>query len=463
MTDILSNYQQVYPTGADVSYQIRNDVANITFAFKTSNQANPKLLMAVMPHQMDCLTPSNPVVLNNAYDGINGPLSLVQGNVLVLHEPLPTITWNAPTPIDASKQSAILQALNADKSMTMPASDPYFFGKQVARNGRLALIADQLNQPDIASGIRAAMKTEMNKWLNSQNSDKLVYDTTWGGICSSRGLANFGADFGNGLYNDHHFHYGYHIYAAAVIAKADPAWASAYASKVNDLVRDFANPTTADPFFPVTRHKDWYAGHSWASGITAFGDSKNQESTSESINAYYGVYLWGLATQNQAITDLGRVMLATEIRSAKKYWQMTSASSMSPTPFSNNKVVGILWSTKLDYGTWFGSNVEFIHCIQMMPFTPITENYLPASWITEEYPVVSTALTRTNPVLSQDWKGYIYMAHAIIDSQTAWNEVNSLTSYDNGNTKTNALYWVATRPNGSTNNSNNGNTNQDLC
>ena len=27
-----------------------------------------------------------------------------------------------------------------------------------------------------------------------------------------------------GMYNDHHFHYGYHIYTAAVLARADPAW-----------------------------------------------------------------------------------------------------------------------------------------------------------------------------------------------------------------------------------------------
>ena len=29
---------------------------------------------------------------------------------------------------------------------------------------------------------------------------------------------------GAGMYNDHHFHYGYHIYTAAVLARADPAW-----------------------------------------------------------------------------------------------------------------------------------------------------------------------------------------------------------------------------------------------
>ena len=49
-------------------------------------------------------------------------------------------------------------------------------------------------------------------------------------------------------------------------------------------------------------------------------------------------------------------------------------------------------------------------------------------------------------ILYKGWKGFIYMAHAVIDKNVAWNEVNTLTSYDDGNSKTNTLYWVATRP-----------------
>ena len=31
--------------------------------------------------------------------------------------------------------------------------------------------------------------------------------------------------------------------------------------------------------------------------------------------------------------------------------------------------------------------MEFIHCIQMLPFTPISEELLREKWIREEYPV----------------------------------------------------------------------------
>lgn len=34
----------------------------------------------------------------------------------------------------------------------------------------------------------------------------------------------------------------------------------------------------------------------------------------------------------------------------------------------------------------------------------------------------------------------------VIDKVAAWAEVKTLAAYDDGNTATNTLYWVATRP-----------------
>jgi endo-1,3(4)-beta-glucanase len=38
------------------------------------------------------------------------------------------------------------------------------------------------------------------------------------------------------------------------------------------------------------------------------------------------------------------------------------------------------------------------------------------------------------------------MAHATTAREAAWAEVNTLTGYDDGNSQTNTLWWVATRP-----------------
>lgn len=107
-----------------------------------------------------------------------------------------------------------------------------------------------------------------------------------------------GQNFGAGFYNDHHFHFGYHIYAAAVLSRFDYVWAKKYYEHVLLFVRDIANPSPQDPYFPTWRHKDWYLGFSWASGIVTtrglpYPNGRNQESVSESINAYEAIALYG--------------------------------------------------------------------------------------------------------------------------------------------------------------------------
>jgi endo-1,3(4)-beta-glucanase len=98
-----------------------------------------------------------------------------------------------------------------------------------------------------------------------------------------------------GYYNDHHFHYGYHIYAAAAVAHFDGDWGRTHFEEVLLLIRDVANPSSDDAFFPKFRHKDWYQGSSWASGVTqpTFANGMNQESSSEAIAAYEAVALFG--------------------------------------------------------------------------------------------------------------------------------------------------------------------------
>ena len=94
-----------------------------------------------------------------------------------------------------------------------------------------------------------------------------------------------------------HFHYGYLIYAAAVVARFDHDWARQHFEEVLLLVRNIANPSKEDPSFALYRHKDWYQGSSWASGVLLppYLNGKNQESSSEAIAAYEAVSLYGRA------------------------------------------------------------------------------------------------------------------------------------------------------------------------
>ena len=47
--------------------------------------------------------------------------------------------------------------------------------------------------------------------------------------------------------------------------------------------------------------------------------------------------------------------------------------------------------------------------LQMLPFTPVSEQLLSAAWVAEEYPVLAPAAATAAP----GWLGFIYMDHAV--------------------------------------------------
>lgn len=437
---VYDTYKTVYPTSCNVGVTFSGDSATMTYTYTTAGTGD--LLMLALPHHVDMMT--SPTTESLTLTSLKGDLTPIVGSTWTLTEDLTTIVWDSPTSPTASKEADIVTALGEETITAPTETDPYFYGKAIARLGRLSILCDRYGEDTLASTIRGTMKTSINAWFSGTNSNPLLYESTWGGICSTNGLADSSADFGNGWYNDHDFHYGYFIYAAACIAKEDATWLASYKDLVNDLLRDYANPSADDPYFTPFRNKDFFDFHSWSGGLFAFGDGNNQESTSEAINSYYGMYLWGVANDDNYIKNVGRLLLAMEIRAAKKYWHITNADDIYDSPFSLTKVVGILWATKVDYATWFGANVEYIHCIQMIPILPINEEYMTSDWITEEYPIVATALTREDPVLDDGWEGFIIAAQAVIDPANAWTNISSLSSYDGGNSKSNLLDWVAT-------------------
>jgi endo-1,3(4)-beta-glucanase len=267
----------------------------------------------------------------------------------------------------------------------------------------------------------------------------------------SDGLANQGADFGQGWYNDHHFHYGYIIFGCAIVAKYDQNWAASFQEEILALLRDYANPaldagaTDAEPdvYFTRLRHFDVYASHSWAAGLFVFADGRNQESSSESINAYYAMSLLGTSFGRPDIAAVGKALLTQEILGTNTYWHLTVESSVYPPIFAANKCAGMVWSDKVVEATWFAAGTAYIHGINMLPITPVSEFYLTADWVKEEYPVVFASLT---PDVGDDWRGFIWGTHCTIDAVAAWTQIEGLTSFDAGNTRSNLMYFCATRP-----------------
>ena len=235
---------------------------------------------------------------------------------------------------------------------------------------------------------------------------------------------------------------------------------------------------TNGPFFPGARHKSWFDGHSFASGLFPAANGKSQESSSEAVNCYYGVYLWSLA-RNRCLsnpvddtssdTDFARLLLATEIAGAKTYWQMlppdaassassgnkttitSSSTSSSPqlpqqgvysSQFAQNYMVGNVGMLDAVCRTWFGDQVLYVHMINFLPVTTATGELFTKVYASREYQAALKGLEA-----DAAWVGYVIANRAISDPNAAWTQVLSISSpkLDPGLSKSQLMYWIATR------------------
>jgi len=142
--------------------------------------------------------------------------------------------------INATAASELAQDIDSQCNL----NSMYFSGKALAKfAGIIYAVHDLAQNPGLAAAGLRKLQSAFTVFVDNRQIHPLAYDTVWGGVVSTAGLAgDAGADFGNSWYNDHHFHYGYFVYTAAVIGYLDPAWLDQGSNMawVNMLVRDFA-------------------------------------------------------------------------------------------------------------------------------------------------------------------------------------------------------------------------------
>ncbi|XVF46745.1 hypothetical protein PTKIN_Ptkin03bG0052900 [Pterospermum kingtungense] len=185
---------------------------------------------------------------------------------------------------------------------------------------------------------------------------------------------------------------------------------------------DFMNlGRRSNPNYPRLRCFDLYKLHSWAGGLTEFADGRNQESTSEAVNAYYSAALMGLAYGDTHLVETGSTLAAMEIQAAQTWWHVKEGNNMYEEGFTRgNRVVGVLWANKRDSGLWFGP-AEWRECrlgIQLLPILPISEVLFSDIGFTREL-VKWTLPALGRGGVGEGWKGFVYAMEAIYDKESA--------------------------------------------
>ncbi|PGH19873.1 hypothetical protein AJ80_03792 [Polytolypa hystricis UAMH7299] len=459
----------VYATGATISGSVA--VINSSGSYKLAwdkagrNTDSTQLLMFALPHHVESFdecTQRNKKDLQlrtttkgnaTAYSGDSWTMVEADLPMSVGFAP-----WNPVTSTMASLSAAAKNMikgvapseLSQDINSQSDLDSTYFSGKAIGKFATLIYTVHELLQdPPLAATAFETLKTAFARFTKNEQRSPLVYDTVWKGVVSSASYTGDpGLDFGNTYYNDHHFHYGYFIYAAAIMGQLDKSWLDANKDWVNTLVRDAANSVPNDELFPFSRGFDWFHGHSWAKGLFESFDGKDQESTSEDTLFAYAIKMWGKTIGDASMQARGDLMLAILARTLRNYFLMDSKNVNHPKDFIANKVTGILFENKVDHATYFGANLEYIQGIHMLPLIPSSSYTRRKEFVKEEWDAMfaSGASTPAERV-EGGWRGVLFANLALIDPSASWDffaqENFDLAWVDGGATRTWYLAFAA--------------------
>lgn len=203
----------------------RRRIGTVHFKYETrllNQNSNSKLelLTLGLPHHSDVLS-ADKILSADEFDlhywCIKGRMIPVVGSTWDYDERLTTTTFDRDSDIlmEPSTADLILKNVERDMKTFLPnkSLDIYAYGKQVARLAQLAHITKKVTRRSNSTfttldEITAKLHESLVCLLDGDVEDGLLYDAKFGGIVSKKGISNPEEDFGNGRYNDHHFHYG---------------------------------------------------------------------------------------------------------------------------------------------------------------------------------------------------------------------------------------------------------------
>ncbi|SEN29880.1 glycosyl hydrolase [Lihuaxuella thermophila] len=438
-------YSHVTDTRVSWSYDPSTSSVHTTYTYTTVAREGTQTgtIFAMYPHQWKNTSKS---LLSYTYHSVRGVMKTAEGSSFTTTMKFTGVLPSLPDLGSYNKTTLANYINEAEFENYTGPQDTYWLGKRLGKVATLAPIADQVGDTTAANKFRAELKTRLQDFLKASDasgnvkSDHLFYyNSNWGT------LLGYPDSYGSVVeMNDHHFHYGYFIKAAAEVARMDRTWAnnSNWGSMINLLIRDIANWDRNDSMFPFLRNFDIYAGHSWASGHARFGDGNNNESSSEAMNAWTGLILWGEATGNNTIRDLGIYLYTTEMNAINEYW--FDVHDQNHHPDFTRSTASMIWGGKVEgAGTWWTANPEEVHGINWLPFQG-------GSLYLTQYPDYTKknyeTLVRENGGTNWDvWKDLIWMYRAIENPTDAINQMNAAidtTTPEAGNSKANTYHWI---------------------
>lgn len=459
MLDKYDQYAYSVVRDATANYEYNENSSKVTTTFQVTTEAKVSgapdaTLFALYPHQYRNIAANSDNHLLHDYTirTIRGNMKLLEGKSFQTELTYTGVLPSLPD-MGSYDKNKLRGYLEDARTHYTTGSDTYELGKYLGKLATLAPIADQMGETEIAEEFRGELKSILENWLKATDSSGNIkgknvfyYNNNWGTI-----LGYHAAHSSAIRVNDHHFHYGYFVKAAAEISRTDPEWAAEqnWGGMINLLIRDFAGGRD-DNLFPYLRMFDPYSGNSWADGLATFDSGNNQESSSEAMHAWTNVILWAEATGNTELRDRAIYLYTTEMSAINEYF-FDVHEEILPKEYGP-EIVTINWGGKMDFATWWQSGLVEKYAISWLPFHggSLYLGHHP-EYVERAYQAVKAKNGSTDWNL---WSNLVWMYRSLVNPEDAIQQMEAkIDQYgsfnpgdesiiERGSTKAQTYHWV---------------------
>jgi len=355
------------PRDSRLSWDYSPDKATVTTKWHLETQllqgTEKRLIQGWLPHHYR--NTRNDLKFNSlSYLTPRGPMKCAVGTDFSISYPFGGFPPFLPAPADTGLDAGRMHDYIARyATRTEYGGDTYWGGKSLTQLAQYMALARATKDPN-ETKLRDSLKTALTDWFTYTPNEKEHYFARYP---NWKALIGFSPSYGSEAFNDNHFHYGYFSTASAMLGFFDPTWLKDYGPMARLVAKQYANWERDDPDYPFLRCFDVWEGHSWAGGFSG-GTGDNQESSSEAMQSWSGLFLLGQAMGDKGMTAAGAMGYAMESRAVQEYWFNQNGGNWSPN--YKHPVVGMVWSGGNAYGTYFSGDPAWIWGIQWLPMSP---------------------------------------------------------------------------------------------
>ncbi|MDO4319926.1 MAG: glycosyl hydrolase [Bacteroidales bacterium] len=362
-------YAYVFPadTRAEFTYDENAGKVRAIYAVTpdVKEGSGSTVLMGLLPHHYNNLA-GNPNFTGHTLSSVRGTIKIAATNSFTTELRYGGVLPTIPALQDQSSgyDSTELMRLADDifnNNGLSDWTDSYNDGQVLNRLVQTARICKEAGYEAGFNRGMQLVKNRLERWLTYDNGDialMFYYHKPYTALLGYPG--GHGQDSN---INDHHFHWGYFIHAAAFVEQYNPGWANQWGDMVGMLVRDAASSDRNDPMFPYLRSFSPYAGHCWANGFATDPTGNDQESTSESMQFNCSLIHWGAVTGNKAVRDLGVCLYTIERSATEEYWFNVNNSIES----NGKALYSRIFGNRYDSENFWGAPIEGSYGIQIYP------------------------------------------------------------------------------------------------